>query len=96
VRLSGSTTRYLGAPFYNLLEYLDKVGSESDWGYTGLRGRCRPERSQRKSSYAVDTFENASQERINLMARIIAETAVKEIFWKILELECKHQDKPKK
>jgi hypothetical protein len=83
---------FLGAPFYNLLEYLDKV-KVNRLGHR-LRG-CRGPQCSKRKGYTQPSLSERSQERINLRARIMAETAVKEIFWKILELECKHQDKPK-
>jgi 23S rRNA maturation mini-RNase III len=43
----------------------------------------------------VDAYKEGATERIGLRARLIAETAVKQIFWKIIELESKHQDKPR-
>jgi hypothetical protein len=39
--------------------------------------------------------ENASQERLELIARNFAETGVKRAFRRILELVCQHQDKAK-
>lgn len=43
----------------------------------------------------VNQVETASQERLECIARIFAETGVKKAFRRILELVCKHQDKPK-
>lgn len=83
----------LGAPFYNLLEYLDKV-KVNRIGARDFGDAVDPNALNAKA-HTAELVSNASQERINLRARILAETAVKEIFWKILELECKHQDKPK-
>jgi len=82
----------LGAPFYNLLEYLDKVKVNR----VGARdyGDAVDPNALNAKAHTAELVSNAAQERINLMARIFAETAVKDIFWKILELECKHQDKP--
>lgn len=82
----------LGAPFYNLLEYLDKVKVNR----VGARdfGDAVDPNALNAKAHTAELVSNAAQERVNLMARILAETAVKDIFWKILELVCKHQDRP--
>lgn len=82
----------LGAPFYNLLEYLDKLKVNR----VGARdfGDAVDPNALNAKAHTAELVSNASQERINLMARVWAETFVKNIFWKILELVCKHQDKP--
>ena len=82
----------LGAPFYGLLEYFDRVkinrvGSR-DYGDV-----VDPDALNAKA-HTAELVNNAAQERIKLMARILAETVVKQIFWKILELISKHQQKP--
>lgn len=82
----------LGQPFYNLLDYFDKVKQQRT-GSTGFPNAVDPDAINSKAAF-VDKFAEASMERINLMARILAETCVKDIFWKILELVSKHQNKP--
>lgn len=83
----------LGAPFYNLLDYFDKV-KQNRIGATDFPNAVDPDAINAKATF-VDAYKNAALERINLMARILAETVVKQIFWKILELESKHQNKPR-
>lgn len=96
VKAMGSVKRIdnplLGPPFYNLLDYLDKL-SQSRVGATGFPNAVDPDAINAKATF-VETFRNAALERITLMARILAETCVKDIMWKILELESKHQQKP--
>lgn len=82
----------LGAPFYNLLEYFDKIKANRV-GATDFPNAVDPDAINSKATF-VDAFKNAAMERIGLRARLMAETAVKEIFWKILELTSKHQNKP--
>jgi len=82
----------LGAPFYNLLDYFDKVRQQRT-GSTGFPNAVDPDAINSKAAF-VDRFAEAAMERTNLMARILAETCVKDIFWKILELVSKHQNKP--
>lgn len=82
----------LGAPFYNLLDYLDKSIAKRI-GATGFPNAVDPDAINAKAAYH-DNLKEAAMERVNLMARILAEGPVKEIFWKIIELYSKHQDKP--
>lgn len=82
----------LGAPFYGLLEYFDKV-AQTRVGSTGFPNAVDPDAINAKATF-VDKFAEAAMERINLMARILAEGPVKAIFWKIIELESKHRQKP--
>lgn len=82
----------LGAPFYNLLEYFDRV-KVNRVGARDFGDAVDPDALNAKA-HTAELVTNAAQERINLMARILAETVVKAIFWKILELVSKHQQKP--
>lgn len=83
----------LGQSFYNLLEYFDKIKQQRT-GSTGFPNAVDPDAINAKAAF-VDQYAEASMERIALMARILAETVVKPLFWKILELESKHQNKPR-
>jgi len=96
VKAMGSVKRIdnplLGQPFYNLLDYLDKI-KQNRIGATDFPNAVDPDAINAKATF-VDAFKNAALERITLKGRIIAETAVKQMMWKILELESKHQQKP--
>ena len=81
----------LGPSFYSLLEYFDKV-KQNRVGSTDFPNAVDPDAINAKAAF-VDRFAEAAMERIALMARLLGET-VKDIFWKILETESKHQDKP--
>jgi hypothetical protein len=82
----------LGAPFYNLLEYFDKVKVNR----VGARdfGDAVDPNALNAKAHTAELVSSAAQERINLMARILAEGPVKHLFLKIMELYSKHQDKP--
>ncbi len=96
VKAMGSVQRIdnplLGQPFYNLLDYLDKI-KQNRVGATDFPNAVDPDAINAKATF-VDAFKQAALERITMMARVLAETVVKPIFWKILELESKHQQKP--
>lgn len=81
----------LGAPFYNLLEYFDTMKTNR----VGARdfGQAVDPNALNAKAHTAELVANAAQERINLMARILAETVVKQMFWKILELVSKHSQK---
>jgi hypothetical protein len=81
----------LGAPFYNLLEYFDRVKVNR----VGARdfGDAVDPNALNAKAHTAELVESAAQARINLMARIFAEGPIKALFWKILELTSKHQDK---
>jgi hypothetical protein len=82
----------LGQPAYNLLEYLDRVRQRrtgvmdlNDWNDANVLNA---------KAGTTQKLGAAAQQRIELMARILAEGPVKDLFWKILELVSKHQNKP--
>lgn len=82
----------LGAPFYSLLEYFDKV-RQSRIGATGFPNAVDPDAVNAKATF-VNAFQEAALERQQLMTKVIAETVVKPLIGKMFELVCKHQDKP--
>jgi len=82
----------LGAPFYNLLEYFDKV-KQNRIGATDFPNAVDPDAINAKAAF-VDAYKAGAMERVALMARILAETVVKQLMWKIMELVSKHQQKP--
>ena len=51
--------------------------------------------SLNKTAHGISQIMSASQSRIELIARIFAETGVKSLFKKILRLIVKHQNKPR-
>ena len=85
-------TTALGAPAYNLLEYLQKI-KQNRAGVRDFDSAVDPNALNAKARTA-EIVDSSAHERIKLMARIFAETVVKQIFWKILELVSKHQNKP--
>lgn len=82
----------IGNSFYNLLEYFDKV-KQNRTGVVDFGEWTDPNILNAKATTAEIT-RSATQQRIELMARILAEGPVKDIFWKIMELVSKHQQKP--
>jgi hypothetical protein len=82
----------LGQPAYNLLDYLDRIRQRRT-GVMDLNDWNDPNVLNAKAG-TTQKVGAAAQQRIELMARILAEGPVKDLFWKILELVSKHQNKP--
>lgn len=82
----------LGAPAYNLLEYLQKI-KQNRVGTRDFDQAVDPNALNAKA-HTAELVSASAQERIKLMARILAETVVKPLFWKLMELVSKHQQKP--
>jgi hypothetical protein len=81
----------LGAPAFNLLEYIDTI-KENRTGVS--RAPLDPDAISNTATGANIFFQGA-QARVELIARVFAETGVKELFYAILEAVQKHQDHAK-
>ncbi len=86
-------TPILGAPSFDLLEYLDTI-RESRTGITRYNQGMDAD-SLNKTATGITAIMDASQERLELIARVFAETGVKQMFLDIHELLLKHQTKKK-
>jgi len=78
---------------FPMLEYLDSV-RENRTGVTRYNQGLDSD-SLNKTATGIGHIMNAGQQRVELIARIFAETGVKELFRKILELVGKHQSQPR-
>ena len=81
----------IGPPFYELLDRVAQI-KQNRIGVMDFANQVDPDALNAKA-HTAEIVRNAAAERINLMARILAETVVKDIFIKIRELLSKHQDK---
>jgi hypothetical protein len=77
---------------FPLLDYLDGVQAKRT-GVSDIQQGLDPNVLQNATATAVATMQNASNGKIELIARIFAETGVKDLFSKVLQLLCKYQDK---
>ena len=77
---------------FPLLDYLDGVQAKRT-GISDMQQGLDPNVLQNATATAVATMQNASNGKIELIARIFAETGVKDLFSKVLQLLCKYQDK---
>jgi hypothetical protein len=80
------------AQSFPLLEYLDVVQSKRT-GVNDAQQGLNPDILQNTTATAVAAMQSAAAGKIELVARIFAETGVKDLYQKILQLLCKYQDK---
>ena len=76
---------------FPLLEYLDTV-RETRTGVTRYSQGLDAD-SLNKTATGVNAIMTQSQMRMELIARVFAETGIKDLFRRIFELTCKYQDK---
>lgn len=93
----GAVTPYehasiLGEAF-SMIEYFDQT-REQRVGVTRL-GQGLDEDTINKTAAGQSKLLQKGAEKVELIARVFAETGYKQLFRRILELVCKHQDKPK-
>ena len=79
---------------FPMLQYLDTVQSKRT-GVSDASQGLDPSILQNVTAAAVASMQQAGAGKIELIARIFAETGVKSLFQGILHLLCKYQDKPR-
>jgi hypothetical protein len=77
---------------FPMLQYLDQVQSKRT-GVNDAQQGLDPSILQNTTATAVAAMQSAAAGKIEMIARIFAETGVKDLFEKILHLLCKYQDK---
>ena len=82
----------VAAQAFPMLQYLDGVQSKRT-GVSDASQGLDPSILQNVTAAAVASMQQAGAGKIELMARIFAETGVKSLFKGILHLLCKYQDK---
>lgn len=84
-------TAFVGPAALQGLEYIDTL-RENRTGVTRYNQGIDAN-SLNKTAHGVNQIMTAAQQRIELIARVFAETGVKRLFKGLLELVCKYQDK---
>lgn len=84
----------IGADGYNLMEYLDNIRKDRTGIDENIQG-LSPDVLAKTTNGALAASAEAAKQRIALIARVFAETGVKDLFQHIHELLIKHQDKAK-
>lgn len=77
---------------FPMLQYLDSVQSKRT-GVNDVQQGLDPNILQNTTATAVAAMQSAAAGKVEMVARIFAETGVKDLFEKILQLLCKYQDK---
>lgn len=85
------TVQSSAAQSFPMLEYLDAVQAKRT-GVSDAQQGLSPDVLQNVTAAAVATMSNASYGKLELIARIFAETGVKSLFKGVLQLLCKYQD----
>ena len=86
------TVQNVASQAFPMLQYLDTVQSKRT-GVSDASQGLDPSILQNVTAAAVASMQQAGAGKIELMARIFAETGVKSLFKGILHLLCKYQDK---
>ena len=79
---------------FPMLEYLDQVQAKRT-GVSDMMNGLDPNVLQNVSATAVAAMTSQSQGKLELMARVFADTGVKQLMRGILHLVCKYQDEPR-
>lgn len=87
------STPFVGQAAMPILEYLDEIKAQRT-GVTPTSQGLDADLLQSTTKAAVTAQISAAQERIEVIARIFAETGMKKLFTGLLKLVCRHQDKP--
>ena len=77
---------------FPMLGYMDEV-QQKRTGVTQTSQGLDPNVLQNTTATAIAMMQNAGAAKVELIARIFAETGVKDLFKRILHLVCKYQDK---
>jgi predicted GNAT family acetyltransferase len=77
---------------FPMLQYLDQVQAKRT-GVNDAQQGLDPNILQNTTATAVAAMQSAAAGKVEMVARIFAETGVKDLFEKILQLVCKYQDK---
>jgi hypothetical protein len=79
---------------FPMLQYMDDVQAKRT-GVSDASQGLDPNILQNTTATAIAAMQNAAAGKMELIARIFAETGIKDIFKNILHLLCKYQDKPR-
>ena len=84
-------TTPLGSEPYQMIEYLDSQGEQRTGATRYNQGIDA--NSLNKTATGINLIQNAAAQRLELIARVYAETGVKRAFKRILSLVQRHQEK---
>lgn len=82
----------LGGGAFQMIEYIDSV-RENRTGITRYNQGIDAN-SLNKTATGISQIMSAAQQRVELIARVMAETGVKDLFRKLLKVTCQNSSKP--
>ena len=86
------TVQSNAAQSFPMLQYLDEIQAKRS-GVSDAQQGLNPDTLQNVTAAAVNAMATASQGKLELIARIFADTGVSSLFKGILQLVCKYQQK---
>jgi len=86
------TVQSSAAQSFPMLEYLDSIQAKRS-GVSDAQQGLNPDILSNVTATAVSAMTSASQGKLELIARIFADTGMTSLFKGILQLVCKYQDK---
>jgi hypothetical protein len=86
-------TPLVASQAFPMLEYVDAV-RENRTGVTRYNQGIDAD-ALNKTASGISQIMGAAQQRLELIARVFAETGIKDLFRKVLELVCKRQNAPR-
>jgi hypothetical protein len=86
------TVQSNAAQSFPMLQYLDEIQAKRT-GVSDAQQGLNPDLLQNVTAAAVNAMASASQGKLELIARIFADTGVSSLFKGILQLVCKYQQK---
>ena len=86
------TVQSNAAQSFPMLQYLDEIQAKRS-GVSDAQQGLNPDTLQNVTAAAVNAMTSASQGKLELIARIFADTGVSSLFKGILQLVCKYQQK---
>jgi hypothetical protein len=86
------TVQSNAAQSFPMLQYLDEIQAKRS-GVSDAQQGLNPDLLQNVTAAAVNAMQSASQGKLELIARIFADTGVSSLFKGILQLVCKYQQK---
>ena len=88
------TVQAIAGQSFPMLEYLDNIQAKRT-GVSEASQGLDPNILQNTTAAAIAAMQNAAGSKMELIARIFAETGVKDLFRSVLHLLTKYQDKPR-
>jgi hypothetical protein len=86
------TVQAVAGQSFPMLEYMDNIQAKRT-GVNDASQGLDPNILQNTTATAIAAMQNAAGSKMELIARVFAETGIKDLFRNILHLLCKYQDK---